>query len=292
MKREPLFNRYKFIRQWQYAWLCYFWHLQSYLFGDMPEIIYSKSWFSLDDDKSFLGKMFKKFRSPKPKIPEFKQDISINNIDFSTYDKDIFDFLNQNWNEVYESQRQKGSVLGAIAEYLIGKGEKPSHLEKLSINQLDGLLKDKYNLPTLENYEKLMDETGLRGTQFYSYMYAKDKGAEWLAIYDQNGQRSGKAYDTITKMYRAIVAESIKQGKTVGELKTNFVFPGIDSLKKDYFDKEELNKEEEQEFQSLIEKHLNRDMIRFAITDSSIAINNGKVLQGLAEGKRYVKFSR
>lgn len=290
MKAEPIFSSYLFVREVQYAWLLNFWELQSFFFADTPEILYSKGIF--DKGKGWLERLLKPFKGKKPKQPEIDfENFDINNIDFSQYDEDVFHFISNNWNEVYESEKPRATVLGTIAEFMIGKGEKPNELKEMSLNQLNGLLTDKYELPGLEDPEKLMEETGLSGTQFYSYLYAKDKGAEWLAIYDDQGNRSGRSYEVVTKMYRAILAEAIKQGKTPDQIRTEFIFPGIDKMRQDFFEGE-WTPEKETEFQDLIDKHLNRDMERFAVTDVSIAVNNGRLLQGLVEGRRYVRFSR
>jgi hypothetical protein len=293
MKTEPPFLTYRFLREWQYMWCGNLWYMQSFFLSNMPEIIFQKGKI-FDKFKKFVGTIFKPF-SEKPKEEQITIDenkpISIDNLDLSGYDKDVFDLLNKDWNSIYENERHKGSVLGAIAEHLTGRGEPIEDLKEYNLNQLNNVLTDKYQYSGLEEPEKLMKELGLYGSQFYSYLFTQDEGAKWLAIYNDQGQRAGRSYEVITKMYRKILAESIKTGQTVGEIKSKFVFPGIEEMRKEFLDGD-ITEEKEKEFQELIDKHLNRDMLRFAKTDTAISINNGRIIQGLVEGRRYFIFSR
>jgi len=188
-------------------------------------------------------------------------------------DQEIFDFLNQNWNDVYKEYRDRSTLLGHVAEYMVNRGEHPEVMKDWSLEDLNSNLTQKHSLPGLDEVEELMEKTGFDRERVYQLIYAKSKGAEWLAVYDENGERKGKAYETVTKMFREQIAEAMTRGATVEEIKSLMIFPD-DSI---------LKEVDEGKYQEWIEQHLNRDWHRFAVTEAAINYENGKLLQGLAE---------
>lgn len=188
-------------------------------------------------------------------------------------DQEIFDFLNQNWNDVYKEYRDRSTLLGHVAEYMVNRGEHPEVMKDWSLEDLNNNLTQKHSLPGLDEVEELMEKTGFDRERVYQLIYAKSKGAEWLAVYDENGERKGKAYETVTKMFREQIAEAMTRGATVEEIKSLMIFPD-DSI---------LKEVDEGKYQEWIEQHLNRDWHRFAVTEAAINYENGKLLQGLAE---------
>ncbi|TXI99677.1 MAG: hypothetical protein E6Q35_02330, partial [Chryseobacterium cucumeris] len=188
-------------------------------------------------------------------------------------DQEIFDFLNQNWNEVYKEYRDRSTLLGHIAEYMVNRGEEPEVMKDWNLEELNTNLTEKHNLPGLDEVEELMKQTGFDRERVYQLIYAKSKGAEWLAVYDENGERKGKAYESVTRMYREQIAEAMTRNATVDEIKSLMIFPD-DSI---------LKEADEKKYQQWIKEHLNRDWHRFAVTEAAINYENGKLLQGLAE---------
>lgn len=225
----------------------------------------------IDVDTSKLPE--EKFKYNKTKI-EFPKGV-VDRDNLEEQDQQIFDFLNQNWNEVYEDYRDKSSLLGHIATYMISKGESETVMKDWNIEDLSTTLEKKYNLPGLDEVEKLMEQTGFDRERVYQLIYAKSKGAEWLAVYDGKGNRQGKAYESITNMYREQIAEALVSGASVQDIKSMMIFPD-DSI---------LHKYGEEQYQEWVETHLNRNWTRFAVTESAINFENGKLLQGLVESE-------
>ncbi|EJZ42335.1 hypothetical protein LEP1GSC178_0081 [Leptospira licerasiae str. MMD4847] len=229
---------------------------------------------------------------------EFPEGI-ISRDELEEADQGVFDFLAQDWNRIYKEERDKATILGYIAEYLLGQGEDPDELKAMSIPEFSQKAKE-YNLPGLEDIDELEERTGLTRDQTYALIYGQAKGAEWLAIYDKNGQRSGKAYDLITRMYREQIAEALVRGSTISDIRSLMVSPDDDEIKEAFGLFEEGISDfqrslRERRYEKLVTDHLNREMQRFAFTECSINFNNGKLLRLVNEGGReaqYVQFTK
>lgn len=328
MKRESPFSSYRFIRELQYAFAYYLLNVQHTILGN------SKSSIEITIEKSilsgiqkafgkirskFFGKLVEPIEFDQPYLnviydPEFdysKYRRNSKSIDFpegtvkrnqlSNVDKEIFDFLDQDWNQVYKETRDKSTILGYIAEYMLGKGENPDDLSQMTLPEVSNTLENKYNFPGLENIDELIKSTGLSKDRVYQLIYANAKGAEWLAVYDDLGQRSGKSYDLVTRMYRQQIAEALARNATIGEIRSIMISPDDDLIKDalGLFDEnlsESQRLEKEREYEEIITNHLNRDMGRFAFTEVMINANNGRLIQLLHESKSstpmYVKFQR
>lgn len=202
--------------------------------------------------------------------------------DLETVDQEIFDFLAQDWNRIYLNERNKASILGYVAEYLLGRGVNEDELKKMTLPEFSETAKAN-NLPGLEGIELLQEEIGLTKEQTYGLLYAQGRGAEWLAIYDKNGERKGKAYELITKMYRRQIAEALARNATEEEIRSLMISPDDDEIKEslDLFEEgisDSLRRRRERRYEKLVTDHLNRDMARFAYTEVQINFNNGKLL--------------
>lgn len=296
--RESPYSPYLFQRELTYAFLqsslWYQWTLLGSPKGIMIDIekgLWKKStdWIR----SKFFGKNIEarpEYKGPEIKVdssemPEEKFKYKKTQIEFpegvvdrdslEEQDQEIFDFMNENWNAVYEDYREKSTLLGHLASYMVGKGEKEDVVKDWNIEDLSSTLEKKYNLPGLDEVEDLMEKTGFDRERVYQLIYAKSKGAEWLAIYDHNGNRQGKAYESITQMYREQIAEALVSGASVQDIKSMMIFPEDETIPKD---KEGI-------YQEGFEKHLNRNWFRFAVTESAINFENGKLLQGLVESE-------
>lgn len=299
MDRESPYSAYKFQRELTYAFLQNALWVQWSILGspkgiliDIQKGLWKKSadWLR----SKFFGKLNKtpefegvkievdsssmpeneKFKYRKTSV-EFPEGV-INREQLDEADQEIFDYLNEDWNEIYEEYREKSSFLGHLASYMVGKGENEEIVKDWSVEDLHNNLTEKHNLPGLDEVEDLMDKTGFSREQVYQLIYAKSKGAEWLAIYDKNGNRQGKAYESITQMYRNQIAEALVRGASVADIRSLMIFPDDDIL----------HKYGEDVYQNWIEEHLNRNWHRFAVTESAINFENGKLLQGLVETKQ------
>ncbi|WP_229266339.1 hypothetical protein [Leptospira sp. severe_002] len=318
MKKESPLSEYRILRELSYAFLYYFLGLQYSILGN-PKKEYSiqKSiWSDVMGEvrKRFFGELllrptyyprkleikpdpftdFSTYSKRKDKL-EFPEGV-VRREDLETKDQEIFDFLAQDWNRIYLELRDKASILGYIAEALLEKGEYEDDLKKMTLPEFSNASK-KYNLPGLEDIDALKETLHLTDEQTYGLLYSKAKGAEWLAIYDHNGERKGKAYELVTQMYREQIAECLARNATQEEIQSLMLSPDDTEIKEalGLFEEnisEEERSKREKEYEELVTNHLNRDMTRFAYTELSINFNNGKLLYLINEKNTpsYVRF--
>ncbi|TGK41530.1 hypothetical protein EHO65_07400 [Leptospira andrefontaineae] len=245
-----------------------------------------------------IGEEYKRERITKTQRLQFPEGV-VSRDELEDADKGVFDFLAQDWNRIYKQERDKASILGYIAQYMLGQGEDPDELKQMTIPEFSEKAKS-YNLPGLDNIDELIERTGLTREQSYALLYAQAKGAEWLAIYNKNGERTGKAYDLITRMYREQISEALVRGSTISEIRSLMVSPDDDEIKAALGLFEDGISEfqrslREKRYEKLVTDHLNRDMQRFAFTECSINFNNGKLLMLVNEGgerAQYVRFTK
>jgi hypothetical protein len=305
---ETPFSKYRFVRELQLAWTRYFLELQeAMLGGESLDLIQKASPWEKSIDlirKNFFGRLawpvpkgatkqdirvelepsvdYSKFKL-NTKTLEFTDGTVVNRDDLDKADKKIFDFLALDWNKVYKQERHKATILGYIAGHFMKEGMKPSKLTKLTLPEVDDELRHS-NLPGLDSLDELESELGIPRDRAYQLIYAQSKGAEWLAVYNSEGQRKGRAYDLITKMYRTQIAEAIARGKDIGEIQSLMRFPDDSDIKRNFgLFEEGIHEVEydrrEREYMNFVARHLNRDMQRFAYTEVQINFNNGMLLQ-------------
>ncbi|AGS80597.1 hypothetical protein [Leptospira noguchii] len=318
MKRESPLSEYRVLRELSYALLYYFLGLQYSILGNPNlEVIVQKSiWSDVMGilRKRFFGELllrptyyprtleikpdpftdYSSYTNRKDKL-EFGQGV-VRREDLEKKDQEIFDFLAQDWNRIYLELRDKSSILGYIAEAVLHKGEYEDDLKKKTLPEFSETAK-KYNLPGLEDIDALKETLHLTDEQTYALLYGKAKGAEWLAIYDHNKERKGRAYELITKMYREQIAECLARNASEEEIRSLMLSPDDTEIKKalGLFEEnisEEERSKREKEYEELVTNHLNRDMTRFAYTELSINFNNGKLLYVINEKNTpsYVRF--
>lgn len=324
MQRESPFSDYRVLRELQFMWLFYFLSLQWTLLGNSSQgiqiEIQKANWLdaigsirrkffgSLLDRPRFLGKTihvkpasgeeYKRDRIRRGDKLQFPERV-VSRDELEEADQEIFDFLSQDWNRIYKKERDKATILGYIAEYMLGQGEDPDELKRMTTLEFSERAKV-YNLPGLEDVDELEERTGLTREQTYALIYGQAKGAEWLAIYNKDGERSGKAYDLITKMYREQIAEALARGSTITEIRSLMVSPDDNEIKEalGLFEvgiSDFQRSLRERRYEKLVTDHLNRDMQRFAFTECSINFNNGKLLMLANEGGKeaqYVRFTK
>ncbi len=191
----------------------------------------------------------------------------------SQYDDWLWEYINQDWNDVFDEIGKSGTVMGYLAGYLSGNLKLPDErISRMSIQDYDVALKHRLGYG-LDDFSKLQVSVGndrLDKERLFALAYAKREGGRWLAIYDEDGNHSGRAYDLITQLYRAQISQALENGETVEQLQSRMAFPDLLSL----LEKGEITEDEYLEYS---EKHLNRDFRRFALTEASYAWNNGKL---------------
>ncbi|MDI7165356.1 hypothetical protein [Leptospira santarosai] len=321
MKRESPLSEYRVVRELTYAWSYFFLSLQYSFLGDPKNGIHFRIRKSLWSDvfgelrRKFFGELLVRSRYMPRTInvtPESGKDYTYlrrqtGRLEFpegviiretlEQIDREIFDFLAQDWNRIYIQERDKASILGYVAEYLLGHGVKEEELKEMTLPEFSETA-IAHNLPGLEDMDLLREEIGLTTEQTYSLLYAQGRGAEWLAIYDHTGERKGKAYELITKLYRRQIAEALARNATEEEIRSLMISPDDDEIKEalGLFEEgisDSLRSRREKRYEKLVTDHLNRDMTRFAFTEVQINFNNGKLLY-LANEKpsaTYVRFA-
>ncbi|PJZ29071.1 hypothetical protein [Leptospira kmetyi] len=320
MQRESPLSEYRAVRELSYAWLYYFLSLQYAFLGDRHSGIHFRIEKSLWSDafgtlrKKFFGELLHRPRymprtltvTPEPGNDYSYLQRQVGTLEFpegtvsrdelEKCDQEIFDFLAQDWNRIYLKERNKASILGYVAEYLLGHGVRENELKEMTLPEFSETA-IAHNLPGLEDIDLLTEEIGLTKEQTYSLLYAQGRGAEWLAIYDRNGERKGKAYELITKMYRRQIAEALARNATEEEIRSLMISPDDDEIKEalGLFEEgisDSLRKRREKRYEKLVTDHLNRDMTRFAFTEVQINFNNGKLLYLANErpSATYVRF--
>lgn len=324
MVRESPFAKQVFVRELQYAYAYYFLELQDALLGDPKGIDliqkakapYQEAFDSIRS--KFFGKLIRKQPRPKfsigietegkdlskfkldKKTLEFSDGTVVNRDDMEETDQKIFDFLSNDWNKVYAETRDKATLLGYVAGHFAKNGMKADDLAPMTIPEINEEL-ERRNLPGLDRIDELEAELDFDRERAYQQIWAEAKGAEWLAVYNSAGEREGKAYNLITKMYRTQISEALARGADLGDIRSLMHFPDDTEIKRAFGMFEEgisptIYESRRREYERFIVDHLNRDMSRFAFTEIMINFNQGKLLQIANETDmsrpQYVRFVR
>ena len=157
----------------------------------------------------------------------------------------------------------------------------PSELTAWQLRQADGFA-------GLGNLDDFLEKTGVKKSSVYASLFNESQGARWLAIYDENGQRAGRAYEVTRDMVREIVQHAIDNDLSVDQLRQELIYASTEAQQGHFIGKD--GKLDEKGFQDLMLTHLNRDMVRVAVTEAAISFNNGLLIQQLHEGGEYVRF--
>lgn len=290
-KREQFegpFLPFRFLREWQYAWLEYYAWMQATLVGGtVSRIQINKS--MLGDvwkrANGFLGRLME--RNPFP-APSIQVGTALDEDSLNEYESEAFDWLRVNYNEVYRGENYKGTVLGMIAQHFRRKGFDLNRLKELSLQDLDSEMQaEEYQ--GLGNLDDFLEKTGVRKSSIYASIFNESEGARWLAIYDENGQRAGRSYEVTRDMVRDIVQMAIDNDLSLDEIRQELIYASTEAQSGRYINPD--GSIDEKGFQELMLKHLNRDMVRVAVTEAAISFNNGLLLQQVHEGGKYVIFT-
>lgn len=288
-RTEGPFLEFKFVRELQYAWLEYYAWMQATLVGGGVSAVTIQ--------KSLIGDVFKKangflgrlgsrnpFKSPTITVgPSGIDDDS-----FREFDEAAFDWLQADYNQVYQEESYKGTVIGMIASKMMADGFDLNRLKELSLEDLDNHMQDD-GFVGLVDMDDFLGKTGIKQSSIYSSIWNETEGARWLAIYDDEGRRAGRSYEVTRDMIRDIVQTAIDNDLSVDELRQELIYASTEAQSGKYINAD--GSIDEPGFQELMLKHLNRDMVRVAVTETAINFNNGLLLQQVHEGGRYVIFT-
>lgn len=222
----------------------------------------------------------------------------------SEYSDWIFDYLQNDWNATYREIGKSGSLLGYLSGYLTGELKLPmGTVTEMGIEDYDRALNHKlgYGIEEVFTQNKILDKKRAREL---AEDYAKDHGAQWLAIYErdekggiiyENGQpkRGGKPYEYLTAMWRDMITTAIQEGKTVEELQSDFAYPDLmDLVEAGKMTPETYLEILEGKESELLTLRLNRNFRRFAWTEASMAFNSGRIAAMAETGIQYGNFRK
>ncbi len=233
----------------------------------------------------FLGRLME--RNPFP-APSIQVGTELDEDSLNEYESEAFDWLRVNYNEVYRGENYKGTVLGMIAQHFQRKGFDLNRLKELSLQDLDSEMQSE-GYAGLGNLDDFLEKTGVRKSSIYASIFNESEGARWLAIYDENGQRAGRSYEVTRDMVRDIVQIAIDNDLSLDEIRQELIYASTEAQSGRYINPD--GSIDEKGFQELMLKHLNRDMVRVAVTEAAISFNNGLLLQQVHEGGKYVIFT-
>ena len=265
---ESPFSAMQAVREIQMAFAEYScWIQYVCINGQEPDTV-RKGWLgdAFKSVKGFFGGMMNR-NKPEIRYPEDESGMP-------DYESDIFKFLDTDWNEVYDKYQSQNMVVAMIAEYM--KDRHNRDIKDYSLPEIDETLQE-FGKPSLNNLPELYRDEEIVGKRNYKKLFAETAGANWIAVYDENGQRAGKAYETMRDIYRNIITESLESGKPMDNLRKKFI--NIESLLPETLD--EVTRQE------IIDQHLNRDFFRLAVTEANSAEGNGRVLAAIHHGNQY-----
>ncbi|MCW7467481.1 hypothetical protein ND864_17310, partial [Leptospira levettii] len=206
------------------------------------------------------------------------------------FDEWLFDYLEKDWNPTFKEIGETGTLLGYLSGYLTGELKLPLEtVTEMGIQDYDKALKYKLGFGIDEVFEK-GKIVSKKEISRLAAEYAKEHGAEWLAIYKRDDQgeiiygedgqpeRGGKPYEYLTQMWRDMIVTAIQEGKTLEQMQSDFAYPDLlDLVEKGTISSEtylELLNGKESE---LLQLRLNRNFRRFAWTEASMAFNAGRI---------------
>lgn len=223
----------------------------------------------------------REFPKDRPKIETFSLPTS--EIETKEYDDWLYNYLNTDWNPVYEELKETGTLLGALSAYLTGNYNLPEEtVQNMGIEDVDRALKHKTGTGLID-IDDLYPKLEIEKSMQYAREYAQRDAAIHLAVYDENGERKGRAYEIITQSYRQMISEAIDEGKTVSEIQSRIAYPNL----RDYLENGKISLEEYNEWMN---DKMNRNFNRIAITEASYAFNFGRMRQLAESGRTYLKF--
>lgn len=142
------------------------------------------------------------------------------------------------------------------------------------------------------DFIKRLKSQGIADEYAFASQWARDNAMTSIAIYDEAGNRAGKAYETIMKMFRDQVAYTLSRGEDVSKLRTRLIFPerwtDVEGHQHDLSEK--LTPAEMRQYTVA---HLNRDWDRLAFDQIQRAFQAGRLTRWAASGLPvYAKFTR
>lgn len=137
-----------------------------------------------------------------------------------------------------------------------------------------------------------LSEAGISDDYAYAAAFAKKRASEGIAIYDENGNKSGKAYELATEMFRNQITRALENEEDMSSLRSRMIFPERWTDADGHL--QELSKKlSAAEMKEFTVAHLNRNWERFAFNEIQYAFQNGRLLRWAKLGDEiYVKFGR
>lgn len=284
---EPLFSPWRVLRLYQYAWLEYYAHVQAQLVAGGAPVQKAHRW---NDVWRFARRISARlFVRPRFDGPPVRIGPS-GAPDATDFEHAAHEWLRVNYNDVYRQEAQTGSVLGMLAAALMNRGYDLNDLKDLDAADFESRLKGEKILPKgFEGLDEFLEDTGVKSSSAYAAYWNEREGGRWLAIYDEHGQRGGRAYEVVRDMVQEVVQQAIEEDVPIDQIRQRLLLADDSLVKAEFLRKD--GSLDEAGYQSFMLTHLNRDMVRVAVTEAAINFNNGFLLQQVAEGGSYVQFT-
>lgn len=205
--------------------------------------------------------------------------------DFEKIDDVVFYYLNGN--------AQPAMIDAVTKAYRLGmKTGSMSEMKVPDKKIADMPLIDVDNWEGSTPFIKTLKKRGIADEYAFAAQWAKENAMTSIAIYDENGQRAGKAYETIMRMFRDQVAYTLANGEDMSKLRTRLIFPetwtDVEGHQHELADK--LTPDELRQYTVA---HLNRDWDRLAFDQIQRAFQAGRLTMWAATGfPVYAKFLR
>lgn len=250
------------------------------------DLYFRKGIFSWVRNKAFqlFGRITER---KKPSVPRPKVEV-YNNLpptpkELEYWNDWLYNYLENDWNPVYEELKDTGTLLGALSAYLTGNYNLPiSTVQSMGIEDYDRAFRHKEGVG-LQNMDELFPKLDVAKSMQYAKEYAKRDAAIHLAVYNENGERKGRAYEIISEAFRKQISQALEEGKTVAEVQSLIAYPNL----RDYLESGKISLDEYNEWMS---DKMNRDFNRIALTEASYAFNFGRMKQLAEAGRSYLRF--
>jgi len=226
---------------------------------------------------------------PDPDVSGLKVHVraakGIDDKDFAKIDDVVFYYLNGNAQPAMIDAVTKAYRLGMKTGFMSEMKVPDKKAASLSLGDID-------NWEGSTRFIKRLKEAGVSDEYAFAAQWAKENAMTSIAIYDENGQRAGKAYETIMKMFRDQVAYTLSRGEDISKLRTRLIFPekwtDVEGHQHDLAEK--LSPDELRQYTVA---HLNRDWDRLAFDQMQRAFQAGRLTMWSATGfPVYVRFVR
>jgi len=200
------------------------------------------------------------------------------NIDWESVDDVLFYYMHDNMSPAAIEMLAEAAKAGVVFAEMQSKGE--------TINQ--DMTYDKMRESAKELQKK---NPKLSSEMAMAAEWARNHGADHIAVYNEKGERAGIQYERMRNLFREHIQRSLEAGEDASKMRSRLIFPVKWADVEGH--QQQLSKElTESELHQYTVAHMNRDWDRLAYTETQFAVNNGKLLKWSSyRAPTYVSFT-